>query len=133
MAKIKFSIECDLHGLNPSLLWPLLTTPEGLEQWFADEVLQEGKIFTFVWDNVPMQASLASIQPMTRVRYRWLDSDGAESKPGYFELKVTQSEFSGHRTLVITDFADSEDDVEEMTRLWDDNLHLLRRCLGLQK
>lgn len=42
MAKTQFKIEYDMQGVPVTLLWQYIFMPHGLEQWFADEVRQDG-------------------------------------------------------------------------------------------
>ena len=58
MARKKFVIEYDFEKVPLSLLWQFLYTNSGLETWYADEVTNDGKNYTIVWDDEPHDALL---------------------------------------------------------------------------
>ena len=60
MARKKFVIEYDFEKVPLSLLWQFLYTNSGLETWYADEVTNDGKNYTIVWDDEPHDALLLS-------------------------------------------------------------------------
>lgn len=127
MSKTKFTIEYNMQGAPVTLLWQYLFMPEGLELWFADEVRQEAKQYVFVWDGMPQRASLISMRTGTYVRFHW-KVDGNERT--FFEMRIIVSELTDNKTLLITDFADDEEDVEVMTDLWNQSVDRLKRCIG---
>ncbi len=127
MAKTKFTIEYDMQGVPVPLLWQYLFMPQGLELWFADEVVQNGKSFTFSWEDSSQEASLVSMRTGGYVRFHWKDDSNRRT---FFELRITVSELTGNRTLVVTDFADSPDDEAEMTNVWNHAIDELKRCIG---
>ena len=49
---------------SPKVLFPRLSTPGGLAEWFADDVNVKGKIFNFIWDGVE---NLAEIEKKTDI------------------------------------------------------------------
>lgn len=127
MPKTKFTIEYDMRGVPISLLWQYITMPQDIELWFADEVKQDGRDFCFIWNGVAQEASLVSIRPNSYVRFHWKD-DGRERT--FFELKIAESELTTNKTLVITDFADSPEDVDDAKELWNQSIEQLKRNLG---
>ncbi len=128
MAKTKFTIEYDMQGVPVTLLWQYLFMPQGLELWFADEVKQNGKSFSFIWNGVAQEASLISMRNGVYVRFHWKD-DGHERT--FFEMRIVVSELTDNKTLVITDFAESPDDEQEVREMWDQSVATLKRTLGL--
>jgi len=127
MSKVKFSTEYSLMRAPATFLWPYLSTPHGLEQWFADHVSAEGKHFTFDWGGSKQEATLVSQYTQTYARFHWID-DGRERT--FFEMRIVKSELSDTTSLVVTDFADGEDDVDEMRSLWDHQIDRLRTIIG---
>jgi uncharacterized protein YndB with AHSA1/START domain len=125
MAKKKFMLEFDMRGTPQSMLWMYVATPSGLDQWFADEVEQDGKKFTFYWDKYPTEAMLLSIRSGERAKYRWVGDDDKS----YFEFKITVSELTGHTLLTVVDFADADEE-DESKALWEKQLKVLKRKLG---
>ena len=111
------------------MLFPRLSTPEGLGEWFADEVLTDGNIFTFRWGKTESKALIASVKENRLVRFEWLDTD-TEKESGYFEFKITVHDLTGDLALLITDFAEP-DEKEDAIYLWDTQINDLKRILGL--
>ena len=127
MTKTKFVLEYDMRGASVTLLWQYVHLPQGLELWFADRVEQSGKTFTFYWDDEPHVAQLLSMRSGVYMRFRW--NDPAAQKT-YFEIRISVSELTDNKTLVITDFAESPDDQYELQGIWDQQIDVLRRQLG---
>ena len=53
--KVKFELEFSIHA-SSNFLYHYLVTPDGLSEWFADNVNSRGEIFTFFWDGTEEQA-----------------------------------------------------------------------------
>ena len=119
-------IELEYHfNTSPKVLFPRLSTAAGLNEWFADEVSEKDKIFTFRWDKEERCAELLSMKEGKNARFRWLD-DEDES---FFEFKLTTTELTDDLALEITDSVDAEE-VAEMAELWDAQISDLKRVLG---
>ncbi len=127
MAKTKFNLEYALGRTAPSRVWGHLNSASGLEGWFADQVDQDGKLFTFHWGNSSQQASLVSMRRDVYVRYRWND----DQERTFFEMRISKSELTDETTLSVTDYADDQDDQDELTDLWDQQVDNLKRTLGV--
>jgi len=56
--KIRYEIEFPLNS-SPQLLYQYISTPSGLQEWFADDVNSRGEFFTFIWDGNEEYARLA--------------------------------------------------------------------------
>lgn len=125
MPKNKYILEFDMKGTPASLLWQYISTPNGLRQWFADDVEQDGKHFTFYWDKYPTEAVQLSLRSGERIKFRWADDDDK----CYFEFKISVSELTGKTQLIVTDFADSGEE-EGSKALWDKQVKVLKRMLG---
>ena len=110
------------------VLFDRLSTPEGLSEWFADNVNIEGNIFTFFWAKTEARARLTYMKENKTVRFEWLDF--AESDSNYFEFRIQTHELTGDTALLITDFSD-EDEKQETRELWDTQISHLKKVLGL--
>ena len=120
-------IELEYHfNTSPKVLFPRLSTAVGLNEWFADDVNEKDKIFTFRWDKEERCAELLSVKDFKNVRFHWLDDDDDDS---FFEFKLTTTELTDDLALEITDYVDA-DEVTEMTELWDAQISDLKRVLG---
>ncbi len=122
--KVKFEIEFPIHA-SSSFLHHYLTTPDGLSEWFADNVNSRGEIFTFFWDGSEEKAKQKLSNKEEKVRYNWLEEDDDV----YFEFKIVIDELTNDLALIVTDFAD-EDEVEEQKMFWENQINTLRRCIG---
>ena len=61
------------------------------------------------------------------IRFKWADDDEAES---YFEFKIQIDEMTQDVALIVTDFAEDEDEKEEQTNLWTKQIDQLKRAIG---
>lgn len=128
MGKTKVHMEYMLKGGSSSIVWNIISTPSGLETWFADKVTTEDKTYTFRWGKTEIrQAELISLRTNSHIRLHWTDD---EDRKSYFELKLVYNELTEDLMLEITDFAypDETDDVKD---LWESDIEKLRRVSGL--
>lgn len=127
MERQKFHIEYLLNATSKSILWTAISTPSGLEGWFADRVKSDGKKFCFCWGkNEQREAVLVSYRIFSFMRFHWLDD---ENEHEYFELRMTNSELTNDFVLEITDFTDP-DEADDLRVLWDSQVETLRRTCG---
>ncbi|MBM3445824.1 MAG: ATPase [Bacteroidetes bacterium] len=124
MSKQLFSIEYPVR-CSPNILFEFLSTPAGLQEWFADRVDERDNIFSFSWNGSTDKAELLGSEQDKYIRYRWLHA----SKNEYFEFAIEKTEVSGQTILVIKDFAEKKD-IADQTRLWDVQVHDLFHRLG---
>ena len=110
--KIKYEMEFVIQS-SPSLLYNYLSTPSGLSEWYADNVNSRGELFTFIWEGSEEQAKLLSKKSDERVKFRWME-DVEDENNYYFELRIQVDEITKDVSLMITDFAEDEDEVEEI-------------------
>ena len=125
--RLKFELEYTIN-CSPKVLFTRLSTPEGLSEWFADNVNVEGDIFTFIWDKTESVARLVALKENRLARFGWLGSEEEESN--YFEFRINIQELTGDIALIITDFAD-EEEKEDSIYLWDSQITDLKRALGV--
>jgi uncharacterized protein YndB with AHSA1/START domain len=110
------------------VLFDRLSTPEGLAEWFADNVTVDGDIFTFYWAKVEARARLAYLKEGKTVRFEWLDF--ADTETNFFEFRILTHELTGDTALIITDHAD-DDETDDARDLWDSQISALKKVLGL--
>lgn len=123
----KYELEYTLN-CSPKVLFSRLSTPEGLCEWFADNVSVDGDIFTFYWKKSESKARLIAHKENKLVRFEWLDSD--DKSTNYFEFRINIEELTGSLALIITDFAEPEEK-EDAIFLWDSQISDLKRLLGM--
>ena len=49
MKKEKIHLEYLLNATSKNILWAAISTPTGLEDWFADKVISDDKVVEFHW------------------------------------------------------------------------------------
>ncbi len=125
--KIKFELEYTLNT-SPKVLYTRLATASGLSEWFADDVLISDDTFTFLWDGSEQEAKLLGKKANEYVRYKWTDD---EDEDAFFEFRLSKDELTSDLALIITDFADDEEEKEDNIELWDTQIQELKRILGL--
>jgi uncharacterized protein YndB with AHSA1/START domain len=125
--RLRYELEYNLN-CSPKVLFSRLCTPEGLCEWFAEDVSVDGDIFTFTWNKSETKARLVALKDNKFVRFEWLDDNNEESN--YFEFRINIEELSGSLALIITDFSEPEEK-EDSVSLWDAQLDDLKRALGI--
>ena len=126
MKKEKLHIEYLFHRVSKTSLWNCLSTPGGLAEWFADDVADTDKVFTFKWNKHKAEAEVIGMNPLSYIRFHWLDDDD----DSYFEFRLHKTELTGDWILEITDYAE-ENDKENAITLWDTQIKTLKRRLGV--
>ena len=123
---IKYSIEIPINS-SVNVLYKRLSTPSGLAEWFADNVNLKNNVFTFIWDDSDQSAKILKKKSNKFVQFKWLDDKEKES---YFEFKIQVDEMTSDVSLIITDFAEDEEDQEEQTMLWEQQIQNLKMAIG---
>jgi uncharacterized protein YndB with AHSA1/START domain len=122
--KKKFTIEYEIKS-SPRILFTFLNEPNGLAQWFADDVSIRDQVYTFTWDDEPQKAKLIAVKENKLVRFKWLEDE----PQCYFEMEILQDELTNDVALGITDFA-TEDLIPERKLIWDNQIDYLISVLG---
>jgi uncharacterized protein YndB with AHSA1/START domain len=123
----KFELEYNLN-CSAKVLFSRLSTPEGLAEWFADQVNVDGDLFTFFWNSSESKARLSALKENKMVRFEWLGMENEESN--FFEFRINFEELTNELALIITDFAQAEEK-EDAIYLWDSQINDLKRALGI--
>ena len=128
MKKTKVRMEYMLKGGSSSIVWAIISTPSGLETWFADKVTSSDKIFTFCWGKTESrQAEVVGIRSNSYIRFHWKDD---EERKSYFELKINYNELTEDLMLEVIDFA-YPDEIDDVKDLWESDIEKLKRVSGL--
>jgi uncharacterized protein YndB with AHSA1/START domain len=123
----KFETEYNLN-CSPKVLFSRLSTPEGLAEWFANDVSAEGDLFTFTWNKTESKARLIAMKENKFARFEWIENRDEESN--YFEFRINIEELSGSLAMIITDFAEKEE-MDDAISLWNTQVDDLKRVLGI--
>jgi hypothetical protein len=125
--KEKYELEFILNS-SPRILEKMFSSPDGLGEWFADDVTVKDDIYTFNWDGSSEQARLIHHKLQSRIRFKWL-TDEEEGIDSYFEIGYNIDPITNQVALNITDFAMPEDK-ESAILLWNQQVTDLKRILG---
>ena len=124
--RIKFEMEFPIK-VSQKLLFQYISTPSGLSEWFADNVNSRGEIFIFIWDDSEESAKLIRKNNNEKIQFQWLDDEDTDY---YFELRIQFDEITKDVSLIVTDYAEDEDEVEESKLLWTNQISDLKKVLG---
>ena len=124
--RIKFEMEFPIKAYQ-KLLFQYISTPSGLSEWFADNVNSRGEIFVFYWDGSDESAKLLKKINNEKIQFQWLDDEDTDY---FFELRLQFDEITKDVSLIVTDFAEDEDEVEESKLLWTNQIFDLKKVLG---
>lgn len=112
---------------SPLVLYPRLSTPGGLSEWFADDVNVDGKFFAFIWDKVPQRAEVIQKRDNAFIRFRWEEEAHDNT---FFEFRIVTDELTNENALMVTDFVEDAEK-KETTDLWNSQISMLKRCIGV--
>ncbi len=124
MSKQLFTLEYTVR-CSPSILYEFLSTPAGLQEWFADKVDERDQVFSFTWDGTTDKAKVMETELDKCIRFHWLH--GAKNE--YFEFRIEKAEVSNQTILLIRDFAEKKE-IPDQKRLWDFQVNDLFHRLG---
>jgi uncharacterized protein YndB with AHSA1/START domain len=122
--KKKFNIEYEIKS-SPRILYSFLIEPNGLAQWFADDVNVREQVYTFTWDDEEQKAKLLGLKENRSVKFKWLDDE----PQCFFEMEILQDELTNDVALGITDFA-AEENIADRKLIWDNQIQYLISVLG---
>jgi len=125
--KEQFELEYVLRT-SPRVLDKLLSTPDGLSEWFADDVVVKDDMYTFHWDGSEEQARLISKKAGEYIKWQWLN-DEEDDLETFFEMKYTIDPMTKVVILTVSDFAEKTEK-DEIVRLWESQISDLRRVIG---
>ena len=122
--KIMYSVEFPIR-CSPAILFEFLSTPVGLQEWFADRVDQRDQRFFFTWNGSTEWAEVLENVENEFIRYRWEYYPSDE----FFEFSIEQSPVTSETILRITDFAEKAD-IKDQEQLWNSQISDLKHRIG---
>lgn len=123
--KHKLVLEYIIHS-SQSLLFEFITSPSGLSEWFADNVNINGSVYSFIWEGSKQDARVLSFKENKSIRFQWTD----RSPNTYFEFRIEKNELTEELSLIITDFAEVEDEMHSLEVLWQGQIQRLMKVIG---
>jgi uncharacterized protein YndB with AHSA1/START domain len=131
MSKYKFICEYEVHAAI-SMLYPYISTPKGLEEWFAEKViLSDQKIYNIYWDNQNHPAKIISQRANKSIRYQFFnEKDNKQAGDlAFLEFKLEHNEFTQTSFIKITDYSDMDNE-DDLYDLWDGLIGNLKEKVG---
>jgi uncharacterized protein YndB with AHSA1/START domain len=125
--KLRYELEFPINS-SPQLLYQYISTPSGLQEWFADNVNSRGEFFVFQWDDSDENAKLVSKKSDEKVKFKWLDEDKKDTDY-FFELRILEDEITKDVSLMVIDFA-LEDEIDASKQLWENQISDLKHVIG---
>jgi uncharacterized protein YndB with AHSA1/START domain len=126
-SKVRYELEFPINS-SPQLLYQYISTPSGLQEWFADNVNSRGEFFTFIWNDSEEKARLYSKKTGEKIKFKWMDDNNKDTEY-YFEMRILVDEITKDVSLMVVDYA-PEDDIEESKLLWENQISDLKHVIG---
>lgn len=117
---LEYPVRC-----SPTILYEFLSTPAGLQEWFADKVDERDTVFSFTWEGSTDKAKVLEGEENKFIRFQWQHAP----KDEYFEFGIEKSEVTNQTILVIKDFAEKKE-IADQSRLWDYQVKELLHRIG---
>lgn len=111
--KVQYELEYPVR-CSPSILYEFLSTPAGLQEWFADKVDFRDNVFFFSWNGSTEEAEVLEQEDEEFIRLRWLHAPQGE----FFEFRIQISEVTNETILIVRDFAEKKE-IADQSQLWD--------------
>lgn len=122
---IRYEMEFPFN-VSPQLLFEYISTPSGLSNWFADDVNSNGDIYTFSWEDSQEQAKMLIYKLDESVRFRWTTTNDN----AFFEMKILYDEITQDVSLLVIDFAHTQQEKEASELYWANRINDLKHILG---
>jgi hypothetical protein len=122
--KVLYTLEYPVR-CSPGILYEFLSTPAGLQEWFADIVDERDGVFSFSWNGSAEYADMLEKEEDRFIRFHWTHSH----KDEFFEFRIDKSEVTNQTILVVTDFAEKKE-IKDQSQLWEYQVKELFHRLG---
>ena len=122
--KVKYTLEYPVR-CSPGILYEFLSTPAGLQEWFADKVDIDEGVYSFSWNGTTEEADLVESEENKLIRFHWVNSPPGE----FFEFSIEKSEVTNLTILIVNDFAEKKE-IKDQSQLWETQVKDLFHRLG---
>jgi uncharacterized protein YndB with AHSA1/START domain len=129
MEKFKFITEFELRS-SPKVLFPYISTPSGLEQWFAEKVIVlPNQRFDFQWDGDSHVAKQTGMRINKAVKFEFENTSDDDLDNNHLEIKLEVSDLTQTTFLRVTDYSANRDE-GELISLWNGFMDNLKEIVG---
>jgi uncharacterized protein YndB with AHSA1/START domain len=129
MEKFKFITEFELRS-SPKVLFPYISTPSGLEQWFAEKVtVLPNQRFDFQWDGDSHVAKQTGLRINKAVKFEFENTSDDDLDNNHLEIKLEVSELTQTTFLRVVDYSSNKDEAE-LISLWNGFMDNLKEIVG---
>jgi uncharacterized protein YndB with AHSA1/START domain len=129
MEKYKFVTEFELRS-SPKVLFPYISTPSGLEQWFAEKVtVLPDHRYDFQWDGDSHIAKQTGLRINKAVKFEFENTSEDELDNNHVELKLEVSDLTQTTFLRVVDYSANRDQAE-LESLWHGFIDNLKDIVG---
>ncbi|MGN7821651.1 ATPase [Chitinophaga varians] len=118
--ELEFPVRC-----SPGILYEFLSTPAGLQEWFADRVDFRDNVFSFSWNGSAEEAEILEQEEDEFIKFHWLHAPREE----FFEFRIQISEVTNMTILVVKDFAEKRE-IKDQSQLWESQVKDLFHRIG---
>ena len=104
------------------MLWQIISTPQGLSKWFADEVTSDGDIYLLL-ERLFTESKYETQLYWCLCAFLLGRGDGSQ---GVFEMRISIDELTKDVILSVTDFAEP-DELSDAEDLWNAQIENLKK------
>ena len=123
--RVRLELEYPI-GSSLFILYQQISTPSGLQSWFADDVSVNGAMYSFEWnDGTKTKCELVRNIRNKVIRFKQVDDPNDE----YMEMRIEPDELAGGQILYVTEFT-YESEAEELADIWDAAIDSLCSRIG---
>lgn len=122
--KVLYTLEYPVR-CSPGILYEFLSTPAGLQEWFADIVDERDGVYSFSWNGTEEKADLVDMEENKFIRFHWTHMH----KDEFFEFSIERSEVTNQTILIVKDFAEKKE-IKDQSQLWEYQVKELFHRLG---
>jgi hypothetical protein len=121
---IPFSLEYIIKS-SPKILMSYISTPSGLSDWYADNVIIKDGYHQFKWDEDISNGKIITNKNSTKVVIEWMGEWEGEKT----EMEIVEDEITNEIALVINDFCKPEN-LSDRKMIWDNQIDILNQTIG---
>lgn len=122
--KVLYTLEYPVR-CSPGILFEFLSSPAGLQEWFADVVDERDGVYSFSWNGTEEKADLVDMEENKFIRFHWTHMH----KDEFFEFSIERSEVTNQTILIVKDFAEKKE-IKDQSQLWEYQVKELFHRLG---